>query len=532
MNKNNYLFLTVFVSGMTILGVELSASRLLDPFFGNSIIIWANLIGLVLLYLSLGYWVGGRWADVDPRGSTLFQIIAWGAFLVGVIPLVSAPILRLSVRGFANFDAGILIGSLLGVLILFSLPMTLLAMASPFAIRLAVSNVEESGKVAGSIYAFSTMGSIFGTFLPVLVLIPNIGTRRTFLTFAVVLLVVAIIGLFQYSWQKGLLYSGLLLLLLAMAFFGTAGPIKANENAIYESESRYNYIQVAKEGEDILLYLNEGQGIHSVYNPNLTLVGGIWDYFLIAPYFNPDPYTQNEVGSLLLIGAAAGTTSKQFTTVYGPIPIEGVEIDPGISEAGRRFFAMNEPNLRTINQDGRYFLANADKTYDVIAVDAYRPPYIPFQLTTEEFFREIYDHLNEDGVMAINAGRTHTDYSLVLALASGMKAVFPNVYVIDAPDFGSDLGNSLIVAVKQPTSLESFFANAALMDNEILQEITIRAFNARIWEVTCQPDAPFLPGVGELPPTLPLACPAPFTDDKAPVEQVIHGLVLRYMLGE
>ncbi len=557
MNKNHYLLFTVFISGMTILGVELSASRLLDPFFGNSIIIWANLIGLVLIYLSLGYWVGGRWADADPRGTTLFQIIAWGAFLVGVIPLVAAPILRLSARGFATFNAGILIGSLLGVLILFSLPMTLLAMTSPFAIRLAVDDVNESGKVAGSIYALSTMGSIFGTFLPVLVLIPNIGTRRTFLTFAVLLMLVAIIGLFQYSRKKGFLYLGLLFLLLTVTFFASVksikasmqagnlltvsgetsflmlgGPIKPNPYAIYESESRYNYIQVTREGDDILLYLNEGEGIHSVYNPNLTLMGGIWDYFLIAPYFNPAPYKQEAVDSLLLIGAAAGTIPKQFTAIYGPIPIDGVEIDSGISEAGRRFFAMNEPNLRTINQDGRYFLSNASNRYDVIAVDAYRPPYIPFQLTTEEFFQEIYDHLNEDGVMAINAGRTHTDYSLVLALASGMKAVFPNVYVIDAPDFGGDLGNSLIVATRQPTRLEDFFANAVLLDNKFLQEMTVRTFETRLWQVTCQADAPFLPGVGDLPATLPSACPPPFTDDKAPVEQVVHGLVLRYLLGQ
>ena len=123
LRRNTYLLLTVFVAGLTSLGVELSASRLLDPFFGNSIIIWANLIGLVLIYLSAGYWVGGRWADQDPRESTLYQITAWAAFAVGVIPFVATPILRWSVVGFVGYNAGILIGSLLGVLILFSVPM-------------------------------------------------------------------------------------------------------------------------------------------------------------------------------------------------------------------------------------------------------------------------------------------------------------------------------------------------------------------------------------------------------------------------
>ena len=192
-----YLLLTVFVSGLTTLGVELSASRLLDPFFGNSLVIWAAIIGLMLLYLTVGYFIGGRWADKDPRLSTLFQITAWGAFLVGVITFLAAPVLRWSVRGMAQFDGGILASSLIGVLVLFSVPITLLGTVSPFAIRLALDNVDRGGRVAGSIYAVSTVGSLVGTFLPVLILIPNIGTRLTFFTFALILLVVSLGGLLQ-----------------------------------------------------------------------------------------------------------------------------------------------------------------------------------------------------------------------------------------------------------------------------------------------------------------------------------------------
>ena len=532
MKNNRYLYLTVFVSGLAVLGIELSASRLLDPFFGNSLIIWANLIGLVLIYLSVGYAVGGRWADQDPRPTTFFQIIAWGGFLVGVIPFMAAPVLRLSVRGFADYDAGLLAGSLLGVLLLFSAPLTLLAMASPFAIRLAVTDVKQSGRTAGSIYAWSTTGSIFGAFLPVLVLIPNIGTRRTFILFAVLLLVVAIGGLFQYSRQKGLFYLGLLLILVLLALLWQAGPIRADENTIYEMESQYNYIQVAREGNDYLLRLNEGQGVHSVYNPELQLVYGIWDYFLVAPYFNNPPYPADDVDSLLLIGAAAGTVAKEFTLVYGPIPIVGVEIDPAISQVGRDFFAMREPNLTTINQDGRYYLVNANEKYDLIAVDAYRPPYIPFQLTTQEFFQEIYDHLTDEGVVAINAARTANDYSLVTALGSTMKTVFPNVYVIDTLDFGSDFGNSLVIGSKQPTRLANFADNVFLLDNPLLQDVANRSFHSRIWEITCDPDRPFVAGYNPLPSSLPAACPPPLTDDKAPVEQLLHRLIVRYLIGQ
>ncbi len=519
--RNGYLLLTVFISGMTTLGVELSASRLLDPFFGNSLVIWAAIIGLMLLYLTAGYFIGGRWADKDPRVSTLFQITAWGAFLVGIIPFVAAPVLRWSVQGMAQFDAGILLGSLIGVLVLFSLPITLLGTVSPFAIRLALQDVQHGGQVAGSVYAVSTLGSLVGTFLPVLILIPRIGTRLTFFTFAIVLLLVSLGGLIIVRPKRALVYATMLLVLIGLNLLWPAGPIKPIPGLIYETESSYNYIQVAEyiDGRGArwrLLYLNEGQGVHSAYSPNnddYPLVDGVWDYFLIIPYFNNPPFTEEDIDSLLLIGSAAGTISKSYSHIYGPIPIDGVEIDPGIIETGQRWFDMNEPNLTVHAQDGRYFLANTDKTYDVIAVDAYRPPYIPFHLTTQEFFQEVYDHLSEDGVIAINAGRSSTDYSLVEVLGTTMKSVFPNVYVFDVPDYGSSLGNSLVIATKQPTQIENFEFNIAQLQQPLLRIVANRSLGARIWELHPGEDALI------------------FTDDKAPVEQVIHRLIVRYMLG-
>ena len=519
--RNGYLLLTVFTSGMTVLGVELSASRLLDPFFGSSLVIWAAIIGLMLLYLTAGYFIGGRWADKDPRFSTLFQITAWGAFLVGLIPVIAAPVLRWSVSGMAQLDAGILIGSLIGVLILFSLPITLLGTVSPFTIRLALQDVERGGQVAGSIYAVSTLGSLLGTFLPVLVLIPNIGTRLTFFTFSIILMLVSLGGLWLTRPKRALAYTTMPVVLVVLNLLWAGSPIKSVPGLVYETESSYNYIQVAQfvdpQGADWrFLYLNEGEGIHSAYSPNYydyPLVDGVWDYFLIVPYFNNPPFTQTDMHSLLLIGSAAGTISKAYSHIYGPIPIDGVEIDPGIIDIGRRWFDMNEPNLTIHTQDGRFFLANTNKSYDVIAVDAYRPPYIPFHLTTQEFFQEIYNHLNEDGVVAINAGRTSTDYSLIEVLGATMKSVFPNVYVQDVPDYGSSLGNSLVIATKQPTRLDNFAFNLTQLQHPLLRLMAERSLSARVWE--------FQPAPNSLV----------FTDDKAPVEQVIHRLILRYLLG-
>jgi predicted membrane-bound spermidine synthase len=504
---------------MTTLGAEISASRLIDPFFGNSVLVWASIIGLMLLYLTVGYYLGGRWADRDPRQSTLFQITAWGAFLVGMVPFISRPVLAWSVQGLAQYNIGVLAGSFIGVLILFSLPITLLGTVSPFAIRLALQDVRHGGDTAGSIYAISTLGSLLGTFLPVLFLIPNLGTRLTFFVFSFLLLLVSLGGLFRTQPRRALAYVALPLILIGLNLFLLAGPVKETPGLVYEVESPYNYIQVIEESDGRGgvwrgLQLNEGQGIHSLYNPNYwdyPLVDGVWDYFLVAPYFNNPPYAEDQVGSLLVIGSAAGTISKAFTGIYGPIPIDGVELDPEIVAVGQQWFDMNEPNVRVHAQDGRFFLATTPNTYDVIAVDAYRPPYIPFHLTSREFFQQVYDHLNDDGVMVINAGRTSTDYTLVEVLGSTMKSVFPDVYVLDVPSYGSDLGNSLVIATKQPTQIDNFVLNTDQLQHPLLRLVAGRARSSQIWELQ--------------------RTDIVFTDDKAPVEQVIHQLILRYMLG-
>jgi predicted membrane-bound spermidine synthase len=511
--ERTLLLSVVFVGGMTSLGVELTASRLLDPFFGNSIIIWAVLIGMVLLYLTAGYYLGGRWADRQPYERVLYQITAWAAFLIGLVPFVARPVLLWSVRGFAEYSAGILIGSLLGVVALFSVPITLLGCITPFALRLAVRDVQSSGHVAGGLYALSTIGSIFGTFLPVLLLIPSIGTRNTFFLFSFILLGVSVLGLFRSLRARAVPYLVMPLVLIVLILLVPGGIVKpvTSGELLYETESSYNYIQVVKWEGEVWLKLNEGQGVHSVYAPELGSVGGVWDAFLIAPLFNNPPYRPDQVQSLALLGLAAGTVSKAYTAAYGPIAIDGAEIDPQIIRVGRSYFDMNEPNLNAVAQDARYFLANSDRTYDVIAIDAYRPPYIPFHLTTVEFFRECRDHLTETGVVAINVGRTRSDWRLVEALAGTLRAEFPNVYLVDLVEPGWELINVLVIATRQPTRLGNLERNSQSLDNPLLEKVARRAV----------PRATEFTGSGKV-----------FTDDKAPVEQVIHGLILNFVRGQ
>ncbi len=492
------------------MAVEMSASRLLAPHFGTSLLIWSVLIGLMLIYLTIGYFVGGRLADRSPREGTLYQITAWAGFATGLLPFIARPVLQ-SVQMPGLLEApgawGLLLGSFLAVVLLLSVPVTLLGCVSPFAIRLAMRNVHSAGNVAGGIYALSTLGSIIGTFAPVLVLIPNIGTKRTFILFSLVLLVISVIGLYR-SARRLWLYVLMIVVIVLLTALWPGGAIKPLPGMVYESESAYNYIQVVKDGDWFFLYLNEGEGVHSAYNPAQVLTASTWDYFLVAPFFNSPPYTAERVDSLCLIGLAAGTIVRQYTTVYGPIPIDGVEIDPEIIAVGRRFFAMNEPNLRAYAQDGRYFLAASVRKYDVVVIDAYRPPYIPFHLTTREFFAQVREHLTDEGVVAVNVGRTDWDYSLIEIVSGTMRDVFESVYVIDPFDYGSELANSLVVATRKPSKVENFEANVALMKDALLLDVAHRSVG-HIQEVR--------------------ASTAVFTDDRAPIEQATHQLILRYL---
>ncbi|HEU5377443.1 MAG TPA: fused MFS/spermidine synthase [Ktedonobacteraceae bacterium] len=513
------LLLLVFVEGACALAVEISASRLLAPYFGTSLFIWANLIGLILLYLTVGYYVGGRFADRYPSAAVLYTLTIAAACVIALIPLIARPIMAWSQSSFATYSVGVFYGSLASVILLFAIPVILLSCVSPFAIRLQVEQVGRSGSIAGKLYAISTAGSIVGTFLPALVLIPSIGTYRTFFAFAVVLLLTSILGLLISSStnvapgaRPGLsvrLLSILLLIPMIWSTLAIQGPIKPADGSdgggtlLTERESAYNYIQVVNVGHETQLILNEGVGIHSIYDPDNSLTGGPWDYFLDAPYFNNPPFTPQQVRNVCVIGLGAGTIPRELTAAYGPISIDGVELDGEIVNLARQHFHMNEPNLHVIVQDGRYYLQTTQKKYDEIGIDAYQQPYVPFQLATKEFFQEVRSHLTPTGVAVINAGRTNTDLRLVEALAQTMHAVFPNVYIVDTARFT----NSIIIATNAPTSLSNFRANTANLSNSLLQEVATSSI--QVGNLREEKDRKVF-----------------FTDDQAPVEQLIDSIIL------
>ena len=351
-----YIYFTVFISGMTTLAAELSASRLIGNVFGTSNLVWASIIGLILIYLTLGYFLGGRWADRWPQASRMYQVLAWGAFTLGVVPYIANPVLRLAAKAFEGLDVAVLIGSFAAVLVLFSVPVTLLGTISPFAIRLSVDDPRTSGVTSGTIYAISTLGSFIGTFIPVLVTIPTIGTRSTFLVFSLLLLCVALAGLGKFGSRKLLLQHLWMPVALAILALLSAGQsLKNSTGQIYETESAYNYIQVQEANGFTMLRLNDGEGIHSIYSPDTLNYGGPWEQFLVGPYFYPK-VKPSDVKRMAIVGLAAGTAARQATAVYGPIPIDGYELDPKIVEVGQKYFDENLPNLNVHIGDGRWNL--------------------------------------------------------------------------------------------------------------------------------------------------------------------------------
>jgi len=522
-----YISLLVFAAGAVTLGVELSAARLLDPWFGNSQIVWAGLIGLILLYLAVGAWLGGKLADRFPRLDALLAVAGVAGVGVALIPSISPPILHLAAVGLESFAPGLLAGTMLAVLLIFSLPLILLGAVTPWAVRLALLDVAEAGRTAGRLYAIGTIGSILGTFLPVLWLIPAYGTRWSFYLLALGLLVICTAGslLIVRAGRLRWLPVAALLLVALLLFFSNPAALRARWDddgagtLLYEDESLYNYIAVRAWGSERHLKLNEGVGIHSVYHPETLLSLGIWDYFLLAPLFQETDrdWTADEGERVLVIGLAAGTVPELYTNVYGSWPITGVELDPEILEVGRQFFGMDEPNLTAIAGDGRRWLQQqpADSPFDLVLVDAYRPPYIPFHLTTTEFFGLVHSRLSERGVVAINVGRTAGNFALVDALSHTLCQVFSTVFVIDEPGPAGNLGNSLVVATVQPFALADFQANAAALPETLPEEF--RAF------------------VAQAVPQARLAAPPAdtpiFTDDRAPVEQLVHGIIWDFLQG-
>ncbi len=478
------LGIVVFSAGAATLATEIAASRLLAPYFGSSTVVWANIIGFILIYLSVGYWLGGRVADRHPEPRLLGRLILVAAAAIAATPFVARPILDQALYGLDAVSAGVVVGSFFAALALFAIPVTLLGMVSPFGVRLALTDVSQAGTVAGRLYALSTAGSILGTFLSALVFIPLIGTQRTMISSAALLGLSAAL-LLGRRWQLATAVGAALL-------FVPPGATKASAGLLDEAESAYQYVQIVERSDSSrALELNEGVAVHSVWRRDTVLTGGYWDGFLVLPALLDRP-----VRSVLVLGNAGGTMARAYGRFYPRAEIDGVELDPVVTKLSRRWLGLGDnPRLHVITNDARPYLALTDRRYDLIVVDVYRQPYIPFYLATREFFRLVRDHLRPGGIVALNVARVPGDDRLGDAISSTLAAEFPRVWRWPLLRF-----NEMVLASDRPLTLGRLAPALRPLRSLFLRELAPAGETER-----------------------------PLTDDRAPVEWLTDRMLVEYI---
>jgi len=500
----------VVLAGFLSLAVELSVSRLLRPWFGDMLFVWAAVIGFVLLYLTLGNLIGSR-LDSRRAGERLPWIVGLAGVGIYLIPWLTRPLLEGTQRALHSYHLALPLQAFLLVLLLLAWPLTLLGTVSPQVVGYWTAQGKPGHRAAGEVLALGTLASLAGAMLPVFWFLPTWGTRRTF----------ALLGLLALAWSGAALllrrtHRFLLPLWLILPLLlpptHLAGPIKPFDptgrgRVLYETESAYNYIQVIQWREERWLRLNEGEGLHSVWRPHMRLSYGIWDFFLLAPTFRP--LNARPVENLLVIGLAGGTIPTLYHHTFAPSRMVGVELDPEVVRVAYTYFHLGDlPTLEAVTGDGRVYLREGGEKFQVIALDAYRPPYIPFHLTTVEFFREVDAHLTPDGVVMVNAARTREDFRLVHALARTMKAVFPQVLIVDEPLNGASWGNSVVVGMKTPISKAGVEQVWEATEHPVLREVIQRAQG----HLRDAPDEGLV-----------------LWDDRAPVEEIVHGILWAYL---
>jgi spermidine synthase len=364
---------------------------------------------------------------------------------------------------------------------------------APYAIRLSIGDVRSAGSLAGGLYALSTVGSLAGTFLAALVLVPFAGTQRTFLAFAAALAAVSAPALRRAA----------LLVPAAIVVALVAAPIPGKgadgEGRVIEQvETPYQYARVVQAPDGTRrLELNEGIAVHSIYRPGAFLTDDYWDDFLVLP-LTTRPRAPQRVA---ILGNAAGTTARAYGHFYPRTAVDAVELDGRLTEIGRRLFGLRGPRLRLITADARPYLRSTRYRYDAIFVDAYRQPYIPFYLATREFFQLARSRLTPGGVVVVNVGHVEGSTKLERVLSATMRAAFPHVWRDPAKPT-----NTQLVASVAPLRPARVPPAAPPPLRALADQVSLRL-------------APGLPG-GEV-----------YTDDRAPVEWLIDRSILAFARG-
>ncbi len=504
LNNKIYLYLTEFFSGMSVMAVELGASRLLAPYFSSSQIVWTIIIGTIMIAMALGNIYGGRAADKNPDPDRLYRRIILAAIWIALIPVLGKYIiLGISAVVIFSVNSNYLIwAAFAACMIIFVFPLFLLGTVTPSLVKYAVNDLDDSGKTVGFLNASNTIGSIIGTFVPTFMTIPTVGVSATFYIFAGILLVIAIIYFASRRQKSVRAIVGVIVLIAACTLCSTDSFAFWEDNLTFEGESVYNYLQVKEDDEAVYLSTNVLFGVQSVYVKDESLTGLYYDYALASTLMADVNEAENL--DILILGMGTGTFATQCDHYFDNLTIEGVEIDEDITDLAVEYFHLSE-DVPVYTYDGRAYLNAVDQTYDVIMVDAYQDITIPFQMSTIEFFTLVKEHLNENGVMVINMNmRGQEEGNINQYIADTVSNVFSEVYTVDC----SGSTNRELFASDNPEMLDVLSENIELEEDENLSAMmTTVSENLEIYQA-----GDYL-----------------MTDDKAPVEllgmQVIDDLI-------
>lgn len=462
-----YLYMTEFFAGMSVMAVELGASRLLAPYFSSSQIVWTIIIGTIMIAMAMGNIYGGRSADKNPNPDKLYSRIIVAAIWIAAIPVVGKYIIIL-ISGILIFSVNnnfLIIAGFAACAIIFVFPLFLLGTVTPSLVKFTVDSLSDNGKTVGNLNAFNTIGSIIGTFVPTFISIPAVGTSVTFLIFAGILLLLSIIYFISSRIplkQMKKVPLSILLFALCCGFGYKDNFAFWQDNLIFEGESIYNYLQVYEEDDEVAMSTNVLFGVQSVYRKDKGLTGMYYDYAMAAPYMSG--VNRKDKMNLLVLGMGTGTYATQCNRYFDNMNISGVEIDQKITDLARRYFDLPE-SVQVTTYDGRAFLNVDDNRYDVIMVDAYQDITIPFQMSSVEFFDLVKNHLTEDGVMVVNMNMRGTkEGNINQYLSDTIANVFGEVYTIDV----KRATNRMLFASDNKDMMAEFTDNLALENNDEL----------------------------------------------------------------
>ncbi|HTM10237.1 MAG TPA: fused MFS/spermidine synthase [Verrucomicrobiae bacterium] len=495
----------VFVSGAVLMALEIVGSRVLAPYFGNSIFVWGSLISVVLAALSAGYYWGGRLSENHPSFARLLLLLIIPGAMIFILPFFY-PSVNLWI---AENDFGPRLNPLIAGAIFFLIPGIFLGAISPYAIRLGATALSTVGSTAGTLYALSTCGSIFGTLFTAFYLIPVLGVGNIIHALGITLVLLAAV---MWPLTRDLKArragaakaAAVFVAALALTFPQEGWSIY---KTLLEKDSFYHHIRVQQDDEARYLYFD--QTLQSAMNlDDPTALRLVYSRYVSLGFtFRPD------AKKALVVGLGGGSVPKKWQKEFPSLDIDVAEIDPEVVEIAKKYFSFQEgKNLRAHAQDGRLFLTRTAQRYDVVLLDAYFKDSIPFHLTTKEFFTVASQKLNSNGVVVMNiiGAVTGPGGRITRSVAKTLRGIFPQVYIFGArrPENVSldSIQNVIIVATKSAERVDireivkrAAGLNAGLFPKS-LNDIAVAFVEGKI----ADDDVPVL------------------TDDYAPTDKLLH----------